>query len=237
MRPEPTVSTGVAIVTGASSGIGRAIALALSLEGGTIGLVGRRPEALDQVAGLVERQGARAVRFPADLVAPDGAQRLGERIAKELGATDLLVHSAGVFSIAPADAESVRGHLNAAEILTRALLPLLRVGPGQIVFINSSVGLPGASATGAYAESKQSLRTLANCLRDEVNQGGIRVLSVFPGRTATPMQAAIHLQEGKPYRPERLLQPEDVASVVLHALAMPPGAEVTDISLRPMRKP
>jgi NAD(P)-dependent dehydrogenase (short-subunit alcohol dehydrogenase family) len=237
VRPDPTRSKRVAIVTGASSGIGRAIALALSLDGGTVGLVGRRLEALEEVAGLVERRGARAVCFPADLVAPDGARRLGERIAKELGATDLLVHSAGVFPLAPAEADSARGHLHAAEILTRVLLPLLRVGPGQIVFINSSLGLPGASATGAYAESKQSLRMLADRLRDEVNPGGIRVLSVYPGRTATPMQAAIHLQEGKPYRPERLLQPEDVAAVVHDALAMPPGAEVTDISIRPMQKP
>jgi NADP-dependent 3-hydroxy acid dehydrogenase YdfG len=78
---------------------------------------------------------------------------------------------------------------------------------------------------------------LADRLRDEVNPGGIRVLSVYPGRTATPMQAAIYRQEGRPYLPEHLLQPEDVAAVVLHALAMPPGAEVTDISIRPMHKP
>ena len=237
MRPDPSDSRRVAIVTGAGSGIGRAIALGLSLDGGTIGLIGRRIEALEEVAGLVERRGARAVRFPVDLIAPDGARRLGGRIAQELGATDLLVHSAGVFPLAPADAESALGHVLAAEILTRELLPLLRIGPGQIVFINSSLGQPGASATGAYAESKQSLRALADRLRDEVNRDGIRVLSVYPGRTATPMQAAIHRYEGKPYRPERLLQPEDIATVVAHALAMPPGAEVTEICVRPMQKP
>ena len=202
-----------------------------------MGLVGRRPSGLDETAGQVERHGARAVRLPADLVAPGGAERLAERIAQVLGATDLLVHCAGVFPLVPAESDQAREHVRAAETLTRRLLPLLRTGPGQIVFVNSSAGLPGARATGAYAESKQALRILADHLRDEVNPDGIRVLSIYPGRTATPMQAAIHRQEGKPYLPERLLQPEDVAAVVLHALAMPQGAEVTDISIRPTQKP
>jgi NAD(P)-dependent dehydrogenase (short-subunit alcohol dehydrogenase family) len=227
----------VAIVTGASSGIGRAIARALSREGDTVGLVGRRAEALEAVAGLVERGGARAVCLPADLVAPDGAEQLAERIAHDLGATDLLVHSAGVFPLNPAESEQALGHVRAAATLTRLLLPLLRVGPGQIVFVNSSRGLPGVPATGAYTESKQALRALADRLRNEVNPDGIRVLSVYPGRTATPMQEAIHRHEGKPYRPDRLLQPEDVATMIIDALAMPPRAEVTDISIRPMQKP
>lgn len=233
MRPE----AGVAIVTGASSGIGRAIAEVLAREGSTVALVGRRPQALEEVAGLVERRGARAVRLVADLVAPGGPERLGEQIARDLGATDILVHSAGVFPHDPAESHQVHGLVRAAEILTRQLLPLLRIGPGQLVFVNSGVGLPGARATGVYAESKQALRALADRLRDEVNPEGIRVLSVYPGRTATPMQAAIMRREGKPYQPERLLQPEHVAAVVLQALAMPPGAEVTDISIRPMQKP
>ena len=233
MRPEDRV----AVVTGASSGIGRAIALGLSRLGGTVGLVGRRPPPLEEIAGQVERLGARAVQLQADLVATGGAERLAERIAQELAATDLLVHCAGVFPLVPAESEQAHQHVRAAEILTRRLLSLLRTGPGQIVFVNSSAGLPGARATGAYAESKQALRTLADRLRNEVNPDGIRVLSVYPGRTATPMQAAIHRQEGRPYLPERLLQPEDVAAVVLHALAMPQGAEVTDISIRPTQKP
>jgi NADP-dependent 3-hydroxy acid dehydrogenase YdfG len=99
------------------------------------------------------------------------------------------------------------------------------------------VGLPGAAATGPYADSKQDLRALADRLRDRAQPGRDRVLSVYPGRTATSMQAAIHRQEGKSYRPERLPQPEDVATVVLQALAMPAGAEVTDVAIRPMRKP
>jgi len=69
-----------------------------------------------------------------------------------------------------------------------------------------------------------------------VNQGGIRVFSLFIGRTATPMQAEVHRLEGRRYRPARLMQPDDVASMVVHALSMPRTAEVTDIIMRPLAK-
>lgn len=237
MSPEPPNPRRVAIVTGGGSGIGRAIALGLAAEGATVGLVGRRLDALDAVGREIERHGARAVRFQADLVAAGEADRLGGRITAELGAADLLVQSAGIFPFTPADAAAAWEHVHAAEALTRALLPLLRIGPGQLVFVNSSRGLPGVAASGVYAESKQALRALADRLRAELNPEGIRVLSVYPGRTASPMQAAIHRDEGRPYRPERLLQPEDVAAVVLHSLGLPRTAEVTDVSIRPLRGP
>jgi NADP-dependent 3-hydroxy acid dehydrogenase YdfG len=72
-------------------------------------------------------------------------------------------------------------------------------------------------------------------LRDEVNKKGVRVITIFPGRTATPMQEEVHRYEGKPYDPSRFLQPADVAAVALNALALPRTAEVTDLHIRPMR--
>jgi NADP-dependent 3-hydroxy acid dehydrogenase YdfG len=74
-------------------------------------------------------------------------------------------------------------------------------------------------------------------LRDEVNDDGVRVLSAFAGRTASPMQAAIHRAEGRAYHPERRLQPEDVAAAIVGALALPRTAEITEIRIRPERKP
>lgn len=79
------------------------------------------------------------------------------------------------------------------------------------MFINSSVGIVARGGIGPYAATKHALKAIADSLRDEVNKDGIRVLSIFLGRTATPMQEEVHRLEGKPYRPERLLQPEDVA--------------------------
>ena len=90
---------------------------------------------------------------------------------------------------------------------------------------------------GQFSATQHALKAIADSLRQEVNADGIRVLSVFPGRTATPRQASLHEIEGKRYQPELLMQPEDVATVVVNALGLPRTAEVTDVSIRPMIKP
>jgi NADP-dependent 3-hydroxy acid dehydrogenase YdfG len=114
---------------------------------------------------------------------------------------------------------------------------LLKASQGQIVFINSTLGLNAKRPeVGQYAATKHALKAVADSLREEVNQDGIRILSVYPGRTATPRQKRLQEEEGRAYRPELLMQPEDVATIVLCALTLPRTAEVTDISLRPMLK-
>jgi short-subunit dehydrogenase len=114
---------------------------------------------------------------------------------------------------------------------------MLQASQGQIVFMNSQAGLHARAHTGQYAATKYALKALADSLREEVNALGVRVLSVFPGSTASPMQAAVHAMKGMEYHPERLMQPEDTAAVVLQALSVPRSTEVTDIILRPLRKP
>jgi NADP-dependent 3-hydroxy acid dehydrogenase YdfG len=235
----------VALVTGASSGIGRAIALALAARGAEVGLVGRDPAALQSVADAA-RPGARAVRVHSvDLTRDVDVEKLGAALAGEGGKLDVLVHSAGVIALGPMSATSVldfdaqyRANLRGPYLLTQLLLPLLRTSRGQIVFINSSVGLraPGANV-GQFAATQHAFKAIADSLRDEVNPAGIRVLSIFPGRTATPRQARIHEAEGKRYLPELLMQPEDIADTVVHALELPRTTEITDISMRPFRKP
>jgi NADP-dependent 3-hydroxy acid dehydrogenase YdfG len=113
---------------------------------------------------------------------------------------------------------------------------MLQVGPGQIVFINSSVGLKAVGGVSQFAATQHSLKAIADSLRDEVNPDGIRVLNVFPGRTATPRQESIFQREGRTYHPELLLQPEDIAAVVVNSLTLPRTAEVTEISIRPLKK-
>ena len=128
-------------------------------------------------------------------------------------------------------------NVRAPYLLTQRLLPALMKARGQIVFINSSVGIAVRRAeVGQYAATKHALRAIADSLREEVNPKGIRVLTMYLGRTATPMQQALFQQERREYHPESLLQPEDVASVVVHTLMLPRTAEVTDISIRPMTK-
>jgi NADP-dependent 3-hydroxy acid dehydrogenase YdfG len=115
---------------------------------------------------------------------------------------------------------------------------MLKRSRGQVVFINSTAGLNAKRADAAqYCATQHAVKAIADSLREEVNPDGIRVLSVHPGRTATPRQEKLYRAEGRPYRPELLVQPEDVASVVLHCLLLPRRAEVTDITIRPMVKP
>jgi NADP-dependent 3-hydroxy acid dehydrogenase YdfG len=123
-------------------------------------------------------------------------------------------------------------------VLTQAVLPLLKTCAGQVVFVNSSIAFhPARAGNSIDAASKHAVRAIADGLRAEVNVHGVRVLSVYPGRTATRMQEQIHAFEGALYEPHRLIQPEDIASIVIRALAAPRSVEITDILLRPMAKP
>ena len=159
-------------------------------------------------------------------------------------ALDILVHSAGVVRVDGSSAgghegfdEMYRTNVLAPYLLSRAALPLLRRRPGQVVFINSSAGMTVPSGVSQYAASKHALKAVADGLRAEVNAEGIRVLSIFPGRTATPAQQQLYSEQSRPYFPERLLQPDDIATLVMTSLLLPRTAEVTDLHIRPMIKP
>lgn len=234
----------VALVTGASSGIGKAIALALAAEHATVCLAGRNRDALDAVAGRARDLGCEAFVVPMDLERDEDVRDAATCLEREVGRLHLLVHAAGLITPAPVrhgrlDAFDAQYRVNVRGpfALTQAVLPMLRVERGQIVFLNSTVGIQARAGVSQYAATKHGLRALADALRDEVNADGVRVLSVYVGRTATPMQASLHALEGKPFHPERLIQPEDVAAVVLQALALPPTVEMTDVTLRPLMKP
>lgn len=233
----------IALITGAGSGIGRAIALALSAQGVTPCLVGRNQDALRAVADCVQKKTPATRIYQTDLSMEDQVEQLAEQIKSDWDRLDILVHSAGDISLGPLERAGLdefdrqfQVNVRAPYALTRALLPRLRESRGQIVFVNSSVGLAARANVGQYAATKHALRAIADSLRDEVNGDGIRILSVFLGRTASPMQASLHRAEGRDYHPELLLQPEDVATTVACALSLPRTAEVTDIKMRPMAK-
>jgi len=236
-----TLFHGVAVVTGASGGVGRAIAQTLARQSARLHLVDRDAAALAETATGV-RLFSEPSEFAIDLTSDEEMDSL-VRSLEEIGRLDVLVHCAGVIrqgrmGDCPIEDLDIQYATNvrAPYALTKRLLPLLTASRGQIVFINSSAGLNAKRAeVGQYAATKHALRAIADSLREEVNPKGVRVLSVYLGRTATPMQEAVFREEGKEYRPELLLQPEDVASVVVHSLMLPRTAEVTDITIRPMR--
>jgi len=233
----------VAVVTGAGSGIGRAIALALGMQGASLAVVGRRVAPLESTAAVARAGGVEARVYPTDLAREQEIRDLGGSLRLDFGRVDILVHCAAIHrlgGVAEGSAEDFdlhyRTNLLGPYLLTQDLLALIRRGQGQIVFINSSAGLTARARLGQYAATKHGLKAVADSLRDEVNRDGIRVLSVFPGRTATPTQEHLHTLEGRPYRPDCLLQPEDIAAVVVNALSLPRTAEVTEIKIRPMVK-
>lgn len=233
----------VAAVTGASSGIGKAIALTLAGQGAEVFLAARSKEALGEAAKEAQKVGARAHTYSLDLTKDEDIRGLGEKLQREAAGLNILVLCGGAIAhgshekAALADLDlmyrsNVRGHY----ALIQTMLPLLRKAKGQIVFVNSSAGLRSPAGAGQFSATQHAFRSIADSLRDEVNADGIRVLSIFPGRTATPRMERLFAKESRAYKPELLLQPEDVAEMVTHALRLPRTAEVTDISIRPMQK-
>ncbi|MBI4819487.1 MAG: SDR family NAD(P)-dependent oxidoreductase [Deltaproteobacteria bacterium] len=230
----------IAVVTGASSGIGRAIAVALADWCSDMHLLGRDLERLELVAEEVRARGAHPHIRAVDLSDDQGLQLTTEALSSALPGLDLLVHSAGVVTLGRIAWSPVsdldhnyRLNLRAPWAITHALLPLLEVAKGQLVFVNSGAGIFTRSEWGAYAATKHGLRALADTLREEVRPLGIRVMSVFPGRTATPMQAHVCELEGRPYDPFEHIPAEVVGRLVSEAVRTPRSADVIELNIRP----
>jgi len=244
MRATPALLQHLAVVTGAGSGIGRAIVLELARRGVTCCLVSRRISRLKNVVRLTAKLGVESIPIAVDLCDP-GAPGVIDRKIKALGRkVGLLVHSAGMIRYSQVASshigefsDLVAVNLLAPFALTKLFLADICKTRGQIVFINSSVVNHPASGTAQYAATKHALKGFADGLRQELNARGVRVISIYPGRTATPLQKSLCKLQGRTYLPRDLLQPADVASIVVHALALPHSAEVTDLMIRPAVKP
>jgi short-subunit dehydrogenase len=234
------VSADVCVITGASSGIGRAIARAVATPGCTVIIVGRDHARLEETAASIREAGARPVSCVADLADARGVEAVAQCVRAAATGVDLLVHAAGdvafgrLAEATSAQLDALVGiNVRAPLVLTRELLPLVVARRGQIVFINSVAGVRARAGLGLYAATKHALKALADSLREEVSGDGVRVVSILPGRTATPMQERLCAREGQPYPPARHLSAEDVADVVTRLAASPPGVQLTDITIRP----
>jgi NADP-dependent 3-hydroxy acid dehydrogenase YdfG len=236
----------VAVVTGATSGVGNAIALALAKEGADVALLGRRPGLLRVASRKCREFGynALAIGYKVDLLDSAAIRNLKKRVMRDFGGVDILVHSAGTIiqsNVATASLSDFdrqyQCNVRAPFALTQLLLSSLIKRQGQIVFINSTAGLVAAKGISQYSATKHALKAVADSLREELNPYAVRVLNVYLGRTATPMQAKVHAWEGKKFQPEQLIQPGQVAELVVGALLMGRDAEITDLRVRPMRKP
>jgi short-subunit dehydrogenase len=225
------------LITGAGSGIGEAAARSLRDRGDRLLLLSRSEDRAAQLA----------VEFPdadtivADLADPAGLEQVLTR-AKLPDRLDSLLHVAGAVELSAVAAlpvgqlrEQLDVNLVAPAVLTRACLPALRRAQGTVVFVNSTSGLRANPAWSAYAASKFGLRGFADALRAEEAEHGVRVTSVFPSRTATPMQEKVHDQEGKEYDASEWITPETVADAIVHVLDVPPEATIPELVVKVAR--
>jgi NADP-dependent 3-hydroxy acid dehydrogenase YdfG len=221
-------------LTGAGAGIGQCMARRLAARGDELVVLARSAARAEDL----EADFPVARPVVGDLADPAGlASALAGLLPERL---DSLVHVAGIVDLGTVEEQrpevwrrTLDVNLAAPAELTRLCLPALRAARGHVVFVNSGSGLRANPQWSSYAASKHGLRALADALRGEEREHGVRVTSVYPGRTATGMQAKVHEQEGKEYDPSDWADPESVATTVLMALDLPRDAEVTDLRVNP----
>ena len=219
------------LLTGAGSGIGAALADCLHARGDSLVLVARSQERADELAARWDG----AETLVADLAVAGALEDLALP-----GSLDSVVHAAGAVdlgTVAELTSQQWRQQIDvnllAPAELTRLALPALRAARGTVVLVNSGAGLRANPQWAPYAASKHGLRALADALRAEEHEHGVRVTSVYPGRTATPMQQRVHDQEGKEYDARDWIRPETVADAIVHVLDLPRDATIPDITVSP----
>ncbi|HXA78006.1 MAG TPA: SDR family NAD(P)-dependent oxidoreductase [Candidatus Acidoferrales bacterium] len=229
----------VALITGASRGIGLAIARNLAAMGAKLGLCARDPKRLSSVAAEFERQGISVAAVPADLSRSEGIARLVEKTEQTLGPVEILVNNAGIGYFGPTHEASEANwdtvldtNLKSVFLLSRAVAPGMIVRrAGHIVNVASLAGKNSFAGGGIYCASKWGLLGLTECMAEDLRPHGIRVSAICPGSVATDFSP--HGTKD----PRKMLQPEDVAHAVAMILTQAPQSFISEVVLRPTQKP
>lgn len=226
----------VVLVAGASGGIGRAIGKELVSIGAKVILVGRSLQRLQ--AAFPDLAGRQVELLEADVTDPSAIDRIAFTVAQK-GRLDALVLCAGIYERSNDPKvfhQQMLANVLGPYALLQAVRSVLLKGRGQVVFVNSSQALNAAAAVGQYAATMHAAKAIADSLRAEVNEQGVRVMTLYLGRTAGERQKSIFALEGRPYAAESLIQPADVARMIVYLLQLPMSVEVTDLMMRPMTK-
>ena len=234
----------VALVTGASSGIGRAVARDLAAGGAAVVLAARRAERLDELTDELTAAGAQTLAVPADVTEEAEVDRLHDAAIDRFGRVDILVNNVGVGSYGPLGSMTVkdydwmmRANMRSSFLCTHRFLPaMLDRRSGQICFIGSVAGLKGLPGESLYCASKFAQMGFAQALDYETREQGVKVSVVAPGGVNTEFAIGTGRVEGDPALDE-MLDPEDVAAAVRFALTQPDGCRTFLIGLRPMSEP
>jgi NADP-dependent 3-hydroxy acid dehydrogenase YdfG len=231
------VRSTVALITGASSGIGRAIAHALASEGATVALAARDERKLREIAAGLPR-GARSLVLPTDVSDEHQVRAMVDRTVERFGRIDLLVNNAGfglfkpITELTSAEFDDVINvNLRAPFLCMKYVLPgMYARKSGTVVTISSVAGRHGFAGGGAYCSSKFGVMGLTECAFQEARSRNVRIVTICPGSVDTAFFDEAHTTA--PNR-ETILKPEDVAETVLLALALPERALVRELDIRP----
>jgi len=231
-----------AVITGAGSGVGRAIALKLAQQGWRVAIIGRRAESLQETIRLAGVNASRITHHVCDVGDPDAVSTMGKRLLAELKEVELLVNAAGtnaprraleVLSLEDYHA-MIATNLNGAYYCVQAFLPQMRARrSGTIINIISDAGkLASPKAGPAYAMSKFGLAGLTQSINAEERANGIRACGIFPGDIDTP------LLNQRPQPPDaaaraKMMRAEDVADCAILCINLPPNVIVEEMLVRP----
>jgi NADP-dependent 3-hydroxy acid dehydrogenase YdfG len=228
----------LAIVTGASSGIGADIGQVLAASGVSVFLIGRNPQKLAAALRRIPAK-RRAGGATVDLHSLTDLKRLLGEIRQRFPRIDVLVHCAGEYHRSKPGATDGEAfnlmfevNVRAPYLLTQGLAPQLERASGQVIFLNSSIVKNPGRGVAAYKATQHAVQGFTDSLRGDMNKRGVRMSSLYPGRTATPLMRRIYADEGKPYKPKLLLSARDVAQLVLAVTQLPARVEVTDLHAR-----
>ncbi len=241
-----TLTGKIALVTGASSGIGAAAAVALGAAGATVAVVARRADRLDGLVSQIKNAGGNALALPGDVTDEKVAEGVVSETLRQFGRLDILVNSAGIIDaggVENAVTEQYRRvldiNLMASLYTSRAVIgPMRAQGGGDIINISSIAGRRAAALFNAYSASKFALTAMTEALRQEVARHGIRVCIIEPGATTTEVSAGVTDPTSRKFiaahvSKEGAMKPEDVAAAIVFVAALPPRANVSELLIRP----
>jgi NADP-dependent 3-hydroxy acid dehydrogenase YdfG len=241
-----TLAGKIALVTGASSGIGAAAAEVLASAGATVVVAARRVDRLEALVHQIESRGGKAFALPGDVTDEQTAQGLVTGTVSRFGRLDILVNSAGVIDSGGVENADMARYRRVVDInllgtlytCHAAIGPMRAQGGGDIINISSTAGRRAAALFNAYAASKFGLTGMTEAMRQEVGRYGIRVCIVEPGATTTEVadgivDPAMRKAMQEHVSKEGALEAQDVAAAIMFVLSLPARANVSQLMIRP----